>query len=271
MRKIIQVVLTRTGLSLLLLAWSVAAQTVTGNDKEVVANGGLLHSLFAAPVIGRPYSAEQVHSTVRVLADGTKISHQGHHFVARDAEGRVRVEVRLASGQDGQPDAVQVYVIDPVAHTLGTWLVGLQEAKNEATIFKIPAPNAQQPVKLASETSPKVDARPQPIVTVEDLGMDSLQGIAVSVQKTTTIVPAGRSGNDKPITKTHEVWASPDLKLVLKEEWNDPRTGTKTVELQNLSRSDPNPALFRPPPGYAVKNSNQGLKNLEEILVQNQN
>jgi len=271
MRKISQMALTTTGLSLLLLAWSGSAQTSTGNDKEVIANGGLLHSLLAAPVTGQPYSAEQVHSTVQVLADGTKVSHQGHHFVARDAEGRVRVEMRLANGQNGQPDAVQVYVTDPVAHILGVWRVGIQGAKNEASIFKMPARDAQQPVKLASETSPKVDARPQPIVTVEDLGMDSLQGIAVSVQKTTTIVPAGRSGNDKPITKTHEVWTSPDLKLVLKEEWNDPRTGTKTVELRNLSRGDPDPALFRPPSGYAVKNTKQGLKDIEEILAENQN
>ena len=35
----------------------------------------------------------------------------------------------------------------------------------------------------------------------------------MKVVKTTTIVPAGRSGNDAPITKMHELWTSAELKL----------------------------------------------------------
>jgi hypothetical protein len=59
--------------------------------------------------------------------------------------------------------------------------------------------------------------------------------------------------NDAPITKTREVWTSADLKLVMKEQWSDPRSGERTVELEEFSRAEPDPALFRAPQGYVVK------------------
>ena len=77
--------------------------------------------------------------------------------------------------------------------------------------------------------------------------------------------------NDAPITKTHEVWTSQDLKLVMKEQWNDPRMGERTQELANFSRAEPDPALFRVPAGYATKDLLQGLKELEEKLNALQN
>jgi hypothetical protein len=89
--------------------------------------------------------------------------------------------------------------------------------------------------------------------------------------RTTTVVPAGRAGNDAPITKTHEVWTSQDLKLVMKQQTEDPRTGVTTVELEEFSRAEPDPALFRVPPGYAVKSVLQSLKELEEKLSPAQN
>jgi hypothetical protein len=54
--------------------------------------------------------------------------------------------------------------------------------------------------------------------------------------------------------------------LVVKQEWNDPRSGKRTVELEKLSRTEPDPALFRVPPGYVVKDALQTLQELEEKL-----
>ena len=86
-----------------------------------------------------------------------------------------------------------------------------------------------------------------------------------------SIVPVGRSGNSAPITKTHDVWTSADLRLVMKQEWNDPRSGKRTVELEKLSRTDPDVALFRVPPGYEVKTALQTLQELEDKLAATQN
>jgi hypothetical protein len=176
--------------------------------------------------------------------------------------------MRLANASNGQPETILVFVTDPVAHTITTWVTG-PKANKVASVVKIP-PEKSTTAK-AAPTQIHQDNRPQPIITTEDLGTDSLQGLPVSVVKTTTIVPAGRSGNDAPITKTHEVWTSTDMKLVLKEQWEDPRTGERTVSLERLERADPDTALFHPPAGYTVKDVMQSLKDLEEKLNQTQN
>ena len=215
-------------LGLVLMAGTAGAQTADNTaPKEVIANGGLLHTLLAEPVRGQPYSAVQVHKTKRTLADGTNISHAGHHSVARDSEGRVRVELRLANPQKEQPEPVMVFVLDPVAHTMLMWSTDSKTTK-VATLIKLPEEKHDGVKAAPAQLRPAADSRPQPVVTTENLGTDTLQGLPVTVTKTTTVVPVGRSGNDAPIKKTHEVWTSPDLKLVMKEQWEDPRTGERT-------------------------------------------
>jgi hypothetical protein len=260
------------GLALLPVYSGAQSLATSDQTQERLGTGGLISSLLAAPVVGQPYSAVQVHSTTQTLADGSTVSHRGHHLVARDAEGRVHVEVRLANGRNGGPDEVMVFVRDPVAHTLTTWVSGAEGRPKTASVFKMPAVQEQGAarVPLRSE-NPSKDSRPQPIVTVADLGTQSIQGLEVSERRTTTIVPPGRSGNSAPITKTYEVWTSPDLQLVVKQQWSDPRSGERTVELENISRADPDPALFRAPPGYQVKDAVQSLKELEEKLSATQN
>lgn len=247
------------------------AQTTAGNaPTEVIANGGLIHTLLAAPVRGQPYSAVQVQRAKRVLADGTSISHQGHHSVARDSAGRVRVERRMEQAQNGQPEMVMVFVLDPVAHTMMIWTTGAKTTK-VATLIRLPDRKKDAAKSAEAQAQPAADGRPQPVVTTEDLGTDTIEGLPVTVTKTTTVVPAGRSGNDAPITKTHEVWTSADLKLVMKEQWDDPRTGVRTVELNQFSRAEPDAGLFRAPAGYSVKDIKQTLKELQEKLDQMQN
>ena len=156
---------------------------------------------------------------------------------------------------------VRVYVLDPVAHTLTTWQTG-GSGEKVAMLFKLPA---EKPQEARPQAVPDT-GRPQPVVTTEDLGTDVMAGVAVRVTKTTTIVPVGRSHNDAPITKTHEVWTSPEMKLTLKEQWEDPRTGMRTVALDQLSRTEPDAAMFHAPSGYKVKDLKQTLKELADRL-----
>ena len=238
-----------------------AAQTAETQPKEVISNGGLLHTLEAAPVTGQPFSAIQVQKRNKKLEDGTNIAHFGHHSVARDSSGRVRVE-RPCGCKEGDI-VIAVYVFDPTAHTLTTWREGANSDKL-ATQIKLTDTLLQpkaQPVKLARN-----DSRPQPIITTETLPTEFIDSLPMAVTKTTTIVPPGRSGNDQPITKTHEVWASEDLKLTFKEEWVDPRAATRTVELDKFSRAEPDPTLFRAPRDYKVKDMKQTMKELSEAL-----
>jgi hypothetical protein len=264
-----------SGIMLMVAAAGAQSASLGVAAREVIANGGLLHTLIAMPVTGEPYAAEQVMHNKQILPDGTTISHNGHHAVARDTEGRVRVERRLTNGSNGQPAMSMIFVMDPIAHTFTLWVVGGPEPKSgarTASILKLPQKDSKQD---AVKTQPVVvqgasDARPQLVATTEDLGTDVVQGQMVTVTRTTTVVPVGRAGNDAPITRTHEVWTSPDLKLALKEQWNDPRTGERTVELEHFSRGEPDPALFRAPAGYQVKSALETLKEMEQKLEQSQ-
>lgn len=177
----------------------------------------------------------------------------------------------MARGQNGVPDVVMVFVVDPVAHTFETWVQGQEGAAKTALVVKLPAGQQQQRRQQFPPRAAKVPDRPQAIVTTEDLGTEAVEGLPVTVSKTTTILPAGTVGNDAPITRTHETWTSPDLQLVMKEQWEDPRSGEITVELEDLSRAEPDPALFHAPAGYAVKDTLQSLKDLEQKLNDAQN
>ncbi len=235
------------------------AQQAAPAGNEVLANGSLIHTLSAAPVTGQPYSATQVHETVKTLADGTTVRNKGHHFVARDGQGRTHIEMRMANGKDGAPDTVLIFVSDPVAHTITTWASG-GNSKPIASVVKLPSTPPQRQEQLPAPT--RTDNHPQPIVTTEDLGAQTLSGVVVEDTKITTIVPAGRSGNSAPITKTQETWTSADMKLVLKEQWTDPRIGVRTISLEKFSKAEPDPALFRAPAGYTVKDAAETLREL---------
>jgi len=88
----------------------------------------------------------------------------------------------------------------------------------------------------------------------EDLGTQIIEGIPAEGKRHTTTYPVGFMGNDRPITNTSESWTSPDLKEVILSKSNDPRSGEHTHKLVNISRNEPDPSLFEPPPGYTVKN-----------------
>jgi hypothetical protein len=180
----------------------------------------------------------------------------------------VHVEMRMASGRNGEPDQVMVFVMDPVAHTLTTWFSNVPNQPKVASMIKLPTPGQDTPHAPAEKNSAE-DHRPQPIITTQDLGTKTIQGLETTGKRTTTIVPIGRSGNSAPITKTYEVWTSADMELVVKQIWNDPRSGERTVELKDLSQVAPDPALFRPPAGYEVKDAKETLKELEQKLDAN--
>ncbi len=65
-------------------------------------------------------------------------------------------------------------------------------------------------------------------------------------------------GNDLPIVITTETWYSPDLKVLVMSKSSDPRMGETTYKLTNLSRAEPDPALFQIPADYSIKDQPNG-------------
>jgi hypothetical protein len=73
--------------------------------------------------------------------------------------------------------------------------------------------------------------------------------------RTTTEIPAGAIGNERPIRIVSEQWFSEDLKVLVLTKHTDPRVGETTYRLTNIVQSEPAALLFEVPPDYTVKNS----------------
>ena len=79
-----------------------------------------------------------------------------------------------------------------------------------------------------------------------------MEGLVVQGRRSTFTYPAGSMGNDRDITNVSEVWSNKELRLMILQVHSDPRNGETTTKIENLSRTQPDPNLFFPPPDYKV-------------------
>ena len=71
-------------------------------------------------------------------------------------------------------------------------------------------------------------------------------------RRTTSTIPTGQIGNDRPIEITDEQWESPELKVLVYSRFSDPRTGVIEYKLININRAEPRPDLFTVPADYTI-------------------
>ena len=124
-------------------------------------------------------------------------------------------------------------------------------AEGSATASMVAPPGSPQ-VMFYSKTGTALGTNPP---DVQQLGTKVVEGVQADGTRSTLTIPAGQIGNDNPIQIVDEVWRSPDLQVIVHSEHSDPRMGTTVYSLQNISRSDPSPALFQVPADYTVTDS----------------
>lgn len=209
-------------------------------------------------VTGAPYSAVTIIVTTQTLADGTTINRKIQASVFRDAQGRVRRETTMPAigplAANGQPKTF-VLIHDPVAGT------AFELHPDTKTAVQLPARMGGK--KHADGLQSKFDARLEEEVAngtlkKEDLGTQSINGVAAQGTRYTRTIPAGQIGNDKPITIVNERWYSTDLQIVVKSTRNDPRFGATTYTVTNVQRQDPAASLFAVPADYTVTQGHGG-------------
>jgi hypothetical protein len=98
------------------------------------------------------------------------------------------------------------------------------------------------------------------LVVDEDLGPKSMNGVVATGTRHTLIIPQGTIGNNRDIHVVNERWYSSDLQMLVKTVNSDPRFGTDTYELTEISRDDPDPALFQIPAGYTIMNGRGAIQ-----------
>jgi hypothetical protein len=85
------------------------------------------------------------------------------------------------------------------------------------------------------------------------LGMKQIDGMMAEGTQATMTIPAGVTGNVKPIVSTEETWTARELRVPLLVRTTHPFTGETVMRLRNLSRLDPPAALFAVPADYTVR------------------
>lgn len=193
-------------------------------------------------VAGKPFSCKVVLEIANQLADGTLIDQSTYNLDARDSRGRTRNEARRwidpASGEE--PKLIRVELYDPATKTRTNLFPSSQLARQ----WVVPSASTSANATAKTET------------TRESLGPDVMEGLAVMGSRVTQVFPTGTHGNDRPLTIVTESWVSQDLNIALLTKRTDPRYGVQTVRVTELSRQEPDAALFAIPAGYRITHEN---------------
>ena len=228
-----------------------------GERMELLGFGGM-HG--GKVVTGAPFSAVAVSETTQTLADGNHIARKTQTNLFRDSQGRIRREVTLSGfgpmASSGQPKSF-VVIHDPVAGA--TFMLH----PDQKTAEKMGRPFARTGGQLQGPMSEKMNSRQQEEIAngtlkKEDLGTQTIAGVAAQGTRMTHIIPAGQMGNEKPITIVRESWYSSDLQTTVMSKRSDPWSGETTYTLTNIQRSEPNAALFAVPSDYTVTEGRPG-------------
>jgi len=205
-------------------------------------------------VTGAPFTGTAITESMHTLADGTKITNKTQVTLYRDSQGRFRKEVSmppLGDLAEAQPHSF-VVIQDPVA---GKGYV-LNPDKKVAHVMNNPE-RGKKGERGGAPGGDLLEEPANPNVTKESLGTQTINGVSAQGTRLTRTIPAGKIGNDKPITITREVWYSPDLQMVVQSKHSDPRFGETTYSLTNVQRNEPAANLFTVPSDYSVKQGNE--------------
>lgn len=270
-------------LCVITLTMTVTAQqatTVQGTTAPVApakVTAEIIAGSSTAVVKGAPFSAEAISESTQVLADGNKITRTFTTRMYRDSEGRFRREdvpvAPVAPGSTGgtyigsqrmisifDPVGNYRFLLDPEKKTVRRMSI-LPGSREGAVIVNgqsmSPAVRAQIETNIVQRT--QVVVVPNMAMTTsggggksESLGVRTIEGVEAEGTRTTTIIPAGAIGNERPIETVYEKWYSKELQLIVYSKHSDPRFGEQIYRLDNLSRSEPDNSLFTPPSDYKL-------------------
>ncbi len=239
---------------------------------------------------GAPFSAETYTEFRQTLGDGNVIERKNRGAMYRDSEGRVRTEQVLRAGlAAGSAEGGEIVIIrDPVAAVHWILNPALKTAAKMQFGPGVPHASMEGPVKVprggggapggivALERMPGGGggapggimthermpggggavahaAVSEQNVNREKLGLQNINGVQAEGTRVTTTIPAGQTGNVRPIEIVSERWYSPQLQMVVKTRHSDPRTGDHVFEMTNIRQGEPAASLFQVPADYQVK------------------
>ncbi len=195
------------------------------------------------PVTGAPYSALETTQTQQTLSDGNQVTREEQSKVYRDGLGRVRIEHTMSRPWAGGAPQTVVTIFDPV----GGFSYMLNPAKMTATKMALP------PARTSQSSPPREhSAKTNHAIQTETLGTQAINNVAAAGTRRTETIAAGAIGNQQAIQIVRETWISADLKVPVSIKSSDPRFGTTSMQLTNITQTEPDPSLFVVPSNYNV-------------------
>lgn len=224
---------------------------------EGMQHAGAMHLEMGGPedgkvVKGMPLSADIVNTHVQHLADGNKITNEETSHFYRDAEGRTRRENKLMLPGNPSDSPTMVMINDPVAHTRFVMNTEHKSADKLPDMTSVDT-NVMYVRKQHDEHVAMHGGSATAGETKEDLGTQTIEGVLAHGTRATHEIPAGKIGNEKPITVTTESWYADDLGLEVLRVHNDPWSGEVTTKVTNVRRGEQEASLFTPPADFKVE------------------
>jgi len=215
-----------------------ASASVSGNDR----------------VLNAPYSAKRRFTSIKKLANGKIDRTESGGGEARDFQGRTynagEHQWSYLEGNKSILKSEMLYRIeDPVANTTTKW----DSSSKEVKVIHWPPNTTKESNSSAQSEAAWDNAMTGAFGEPEKPGTKTLEGVVVEATRSSYTVPVARNHNDQPIVVTHEIWYSPELKIVVLETNDDPQSSTTKNELVNIVRGEPNIRQYQPPSDYIVR------------------
>lgn len=204
--------------------------------------------IFVTPVPHAPFhGVVKVERTI-VQPDGSVLQLKTRREIGRDSRGRIRNESRsmVPFSSNQEPQIVRIHLFDPETRTS----IMLDPQARTFSSMTVNHPPATVPPRLIYASPTGSALPPNEFTKEEDLGIREMEGGSVHGVREIQTIPAASSGAGKDIVVTDEYWYSDDLRINMEIVHNDPRTRSVTMMVTQVTRTEPDAALFEIPEGY---------------------
>ena len=202
--------------------------------------------IFVTPIPNVPFTAVVQVERSLVRPDGSVQTVKTLRQIARDSHGRIHNEARTLVPISSQetPQLRRIHLYDPQTR-VSTMLDAERQTFSTMTVRR---PPETVPPTLLEATPAGETLQPSEFAKKEDLGIQEVDGIPARGIREVQTIPAEGKGNE--IVVTDEYWYSDDLRINLLIKHNDPRTGSATLRVAHVQRTEPDAAMFEIPSNY---------------------
>jgi hypothetical protein len=226
-----------------------------------------------------PYTAHLTITKNRILPDGSSLDTVLTKVLARDRQGRTSDKTLHKSlNGDQWAEWFSFFVQDPAKLETIAWdsksrtvVVGHwpywsgrkgcwadKQGQHQSSFpsdedwYKVPASPGDGKLQIIASIITEGDKRIKTRIVTENLGQKEIHGLTAFGMRT-AMTPL-ESGEPSALPEhTTELWKSTEFDLKLLQVTSGPKYGSERMELSDLQRGDPDPALFDPPQNYRVE------------------